>query len=608
MVRTQENAWKIGLAGILFRSAVTSSLVYPLARSIPGLTGGILFLFFTTFSLSFTYFPTVAEALDELNLMTSELGQLALSSAMLNDVMQWFFMAIRYIYSHGIEALVSFVGIAVLHYLCHTADYTFNYQENTQRKRSLSVNVYSIHDWESFSKLQVLIVESYVTKFLGVTLAAMCCKIKFKHSLLLSMIMSIKGLIEPSIYSRWRVVKQMDQQSYTQIILSSLGLTMAIAPFIRSSCILHVHLRQSSSIHDCIKNIQSLLASNSETFQILCCVHNEESVRNMITLLEASNPTEASPICAYIFHAVELTGSAAPLLVPHTKQKKKFTNTSVPTNVHIMRAFENYSKNSKGPVVIEAFTMTAPYISMHETICHEANDKKVPLIIIPFHENHKDVIAPNCPTKAIRQFNINVQSYAPCTVGILVDRSLSCRLSLNHFSYNVAVFFIGGPDDREALAYSARMPGNTKVSISVFRFTLAETVIEEEQLKETKLDQALVDEFKLSNIGNDHLNWHEMEVADGVQLMDAIRQSHGDYDLVMVGRRHLEMSLRNEETVDFMENAELGVIGDMLASSDFCGGMVDVLVMQESREFELRTASDEKFNETLDFDDEYSKP
>ncbi|CAN6569027.1 unnamed protein product [Malus baccata var. baccata] len=437
----------------------------------------------------------------------------------------------------------------------------------------LSVNVYSIHDWESFSKLQVLIVESYVTKFLGVTLAAMCCKIKFKHSLLLSMIMSIKGLIEPSIYSRWRVLKQMDQQSYTQIILSSLGLTMAIAPFIRFSCIPHVHLRQSSSIHDCIRNIQSLLASNSETFQILCCVHNEESVRNMITLLEASNPTEASPICAYIFHAVELTGSAAPLLVPHTKQEKKFTHTSVPTNVHIMRAFENYSKNSKGPVVIEAFTRTTPYKSMHETIFHEANDKKVPLIIIPFHENHNDVIAPNCQTKApFFSKHSNTKPALRIPVGIPVDRSLSCLLSLNHFSYNVAVFFIGGPDDRETLAYSARMSGNTKVSISVFRFILAETVIEEEQLKEAKLDQALVDECKLSNIGNDRLNWHEMEVDDGVQLMDAIRQSHGDYDLVMVGRRHLEMSLRNEETVDFMENAELGVIGDMLASSDFCVG------------------------------------
>lgn len=112
--RTKENAWKIGLADFLFPSAVTSSLVYPLALSIPGLTGGILFLFFTTFSLSFTYFPTVAEALDELNLMTSELGQLALSSAMLNDVIQWFFMAIHYIYSqesHGIEALLSLLAL-----------------------------------------------------------------------------------------------------------------------------------------------------------------------------------------------------------------------------------------------------------------------------------------------------------------------------------------------------------------------------------------------------------------------------------------------------------------------------------------------------------------
>ncbi|XP_068316414.1 cation/H(+) antiporter 15-like [Pyrus communis] len=112
--RTQENAWKIGLAGFLFPSAVTSSLVYPLARSIPGLTGGILFLFFTTFSLSFTYFPTVAEALDELNLMTSELGQFTLSSAMLNDVIQWSFMAIHYIYSqesYGIEALLSLLAL-----------------------------------------------------------------------------------------------------------------------------------------------------------------------------------------------------------------------------------------------------------------------------------------------------------------------------------------------------------------------------------------------------------------------------------------------------------------------------------------------------------------
>ncbi|CAB4301443.1 unnamed protein product [Prunus armeniaca] len=65
--------------------------------------------------------------------------------------------------------------------------------------------------------------------------------------------------------------------------------------------------------------------------------------------------------------------------------------------------------------------------------------------------------------------------------------------------------------------------------------------------------------------------------------MSAIKKLQGDYDLVMVGRRHVEMSLRDEEMAVFMEHPELGVIGDMLSSLDFCDGMMNVLVMQESR-------------------------
>lgn len=65
--------------------------------------------------------------------------------------------------------------------------------------------------------------------------------------------------------------------------------------------------------------------------------------------------------------------------------------------------------------------------------------------------------------------------------------------------------------------------------------------------------------------------------------MSAIKKLQGDYDLVMVGRRHVEMSLRDEEMAVFMEHPELGVVGDMLSSLDICDGMVNVLVMQERR-------------------------
>lgn len=86
------------------------------------------------------------------------------------------------------------------------------------------------------------------------------------------------------------------------------------------------------------------------------------------------------------------------------------------------------------------------------------------------------------------------------------------------------------------------------------------------------------------HLGNyDRMNWRNINVDDGVQVMDAIRKLQGEYGLVMVGRRHSDMSLREEVMVDFVHNPELGVIGDMLASSDFCDGMMNVLVLLESK-------------------------
>lgn len=64
-------------------------------------------------------------------------------------------------------------------------------------------------------------------------------------------------------------------------------------------------------------------------------------------------------------------------------------------------------------------------------------------------------------------------------------------------------------------------------------------------------------------------------------MISAIRSVEGHYDLVMVGRRRSwDVSMGDEkEMSDFVENVELGVIGGTLASTDFCGGMVSVLVM-----------------------------
>ncbi|BBN68125.1 cation/hydrogen exchanger 15, partial [Prunus dulcis] len=555
--------------------------------------------------------------MDELNLMTSELGQFAMSSAILNDVIFWFLIALHLIFTkpdatYRIESFISVFGLILFTVYIIRPIMLSIVKNIPQGQEAKEVHVVAIqlgvlvmafisdalgtapyagvvllglaipggpplgaaivHKTEYLVSqilmpmffFYTIIIMSYVSKIVAVVAAAMWGKIGFKNGLRLRMAMSVKGIIEIISYSRWRTVKLIDEQAFTQIVLSMLGMTMIATPLLRFSYNPKIRLGASTK-RPRFRSIQSM-PSNFETFRILCCFHNQESIRNLITLLEASYPTLASPICAYVVHAVELMGRAAPLLVRHNKLK----HTNTPTH-QMIQAFENYSDK----VTIHAYDMIAPYKSMHDTIIRLAQDKVVPLIILPFHDHQGTVDL--TLIASIRQFNINVQTNSPCTVGILVDRDLSSRLRLTSSSFNVAVIFIGGADDREALAYAARISGNPTVGMTVFRIILRGKLgggNQEEEI-EAKLDQSLVDEFKLGNIGN--------IVDDGAQVMSAIKKLQGDYDLVMVGRRHVEMSLRDEEMAVFMEHPELGVVGDMLSSLDICDGMVNVLVMQERR-------------------------
>lgn len=114
------------------------------------------------------------------------------------------------------------------------------------------------------------------------------------------------------------------------------------------------------------------------------------------------------------------------------------------------------------------------YDSMHEDICSLAEDKRVTLIIIPFHKQLSMDGGLEDSNPPLRGVNQNVFANAPCSVAIFVDRGLnaSMRRESNHAGHGqrFAMLFIGGPDDREALAYAWRMSGHSSVSLTVVRF------------------------------------------------------------------------------------------------------------------------------------------
>jgi len=103
----------------------------------------------------------------------------------------------------------------------------------------------------------------------------------------------------------------------------------------------------------------------------------------------------------------------------------------------------------------------------------------------------------------------------------------------------------------------------------------------EQEEEDMMMDEGLIDEFKSMKYGNGNVSWFEIVVEDGVEVLDAVHSLEGNYDLVMVGRRHNDGSLDSEEMGTFIENAAiLGILGDMLSSTEFCIGMIPVLVTQ----------------------------
>lgn len=355
------------------------------------------------------------------------------------------------------------------------------------------------------------------------------------------------------------------------MVLANLMVTGITFPLIE---MLHKHQEGSVSILS-MKNSTAIHKSlQGSELRVITCVHGEEDVHSTITLLEASNPKPGSPICAYVVHLIELVGRTAPVVVPYGKHKKLLRSQSAD---HIMRAFDNYSRSSDGNVIFRPFTIIAPYKTMHQNIGKLAQDHTAHLIIMPFRKRQEEDVR---EVTFLHGLNSSILASAPCTVGILVDNSIARRTWYDDFSYNVAVIFLGGLDDREALAFATRVSGREGIQMTVIRILVNCLSPKDDYRGQKKLDDSVLEDFWIKNTNNGSAVYREVVAEDGVQVVNRIRSLELDYDLVILGRRPLNKLLFTEEMLSFTENPELGVIGDMLASEDLCESRTSLLVMQ----------------------------
>lgn len=307
-------------------------------------------------------------------------------------------------------------------------------------------------------------------------------------------------------------------------------------------------------------------------------MQNQDIVPSFINILEASNATEQSPIAVIAVLLEEVVGRATHMLVAHQSTRILQPNNS--RSGHIINALRQYELCNESCVTIQSFSAVSHFDMVHDDICRVALDQNATFLILPFHKHWEIDGSIGSINRSVQNMNIKVMEKAPCSVGILVDRGIltgSMSILNGQSIFHVAVIYIGGPDDAESLCYAARMGAHSNVTLTIIRFLLHGT----DNARDRKQDNNLIDEVRQANVENQNFKFQEQIAKDGVGLAASLRSLDNSFDLVIVGKNHQASEVMMGLQA-WSECPELGVVGDILASSDF-GSTASVLVVKQQR-------------------------
>ncbi|XP_062085648.1 cation/H(+) antiporter 24-like [Humulus lupulus] len=430
--------------------------------------------------------------------------------------------------------------------------------------------------WPTLKPLLAMVVIGYVAKIATTCLACLYFKMSWKDSLALSFILSVRGQVELLLFIHWMDKQILQQSHFTLMVLLTTMISAICSPLI-------------SVLYDPTK---PYMVNKKRTIQhtapgtdlrVLLVILDQESVAGLVNLIEASNPTSATPFSITSLCLIELMGRANPIFIDHQKQSN--VPSQYGSSVIIHNALEFYQETRSECIKLESYTVVTPRRTMYQDICEQALLHKSTLIILPFNSDNMNGCADDSERRTgVRSVNSFVLSHAPCSVGIFVDkgdlRNPLAAASFGHSQHHFAVLFLGGADAREALAYADRMLGNPEVTLTVVRFLSFNGEGDNEM--EKKLDDGVVTWFWVKNEANNRVVYREVVVRNGAETVAAIQAvNDGSFDLWIVGRQQGINPVLLAGLSDWTENLhELGVIGDYVAASDF-GGTASVLVIQQ---------------------------
>ncbi|KAF8033828.1 hypothetical protein BT93_C0173 [Corymbia citriodora subsp. variegata] len=442
--------------------------------------------------------------------------------------------------------------------------------------RVMKANFSEINFSSDFLQVSSIITAiGIVAKFIGSMVPSLVLKLHKRDILALAFIMTSKGVVDLVAMSFVRDNKVLTNDVYSFVVAVILAIAI-ITPYgvkyFYDPSRKYAGYQRRNILH---------LKPNAE-LRIVATLHRPDNVAAILNLIDATCPTKERTVALYGLHLIELVGRASPVFISHRMQKRIFVKNSYSENIIV--ALNHYEQDNWGAVSANAYTAISPPKLMHEDICMLALNKLASLIVLPFHRKWSEDGSLESEDKKLRILNSSVLDRAPCSVGILVDRGYlggsNSLVSSAESPLRVAMIFFGGNDDREALTLAKRMASGANITLEVIHIThISEKGI---STWEKMYDSEVLKDVKNGSFGSRNVSYREEMVDDGPNTALVIRPMANEYDLIIVGRRQREESPQTMGLHEWSEFPELGVIGDLLTTTDIIGRF-SVLVIQQQK-------------------------
>ncbi|CAI0429238.1 unnamed protein product [Linum tenue] len=459
---------------------------------------------------------------------------------------------------------------------------------------SLLNPVYNTHLYTIF----LLIVIAWLAKFASTFIFSKLARKTTGEAFTLGVLMNTKGVLALIVINSGRNNQGFNTLMFVVLILSVLVMSITVIPFTRAA---NKSKKRSNKIN------RRTMESNKldSELRVLTCIHSTRNLSGMINLLEHSNANKKYPISVFALNLVQLTDRRATtmLIVHDHNNKNNFHNTfegsgqklsyQDEASKTILKTFESL-ENRGSSVSTQTLTVVSPYTTMHDDINCLGEDKQVTLILIPFHKQADVYRRLQDGNLNWRTVNKNLMATSTCSVGIIVDRGLGYKENTTtQPQVSFVVIFIGGADDREALALGWRMAKSPNVNLTILRLIPTndlnyhneidceykeERALDEgegegatrmRKKDETEVDNKYVNEFRFRTMHDKNIKYIEKEVKTGEEVIRIIGRVVPSCDLYILGQRKTVASSMMMGLLEWMEFDELGVLGDTLLSSDF---------------------------------------